>query len=315
MTAEPFHIAKPDPFDAAPDEDGDPQNPFPFRQFSYTREVLSRWLQYDNMDVGIVQSIEFNDPVPSGRVNDITVTIVGSDRPEGRTVSGSSVRWAIVNGCQEDDADPNLDFECEDYPRSSHLRLSQPLFDDVPFDAYFYQPVLWMAEEGITTGVGDNMFAPEREITRAEVATFIWRFWDSPEPAEPSGFDDIDLSAFYADAVAWMKEEEITTGTTPTTFSPGELVTRGQLATFLWRLAGTPEAPVSEQFEDVPDGKFYTEAVHWMLHWGITTGTSSTEFSPEDALTRGQIATFLWRLAGTPEAFAEGVELPSTMRV
>lgn len=315
VTAEPFHIAKPDPFDAAFDDDGDAQNPFPFRQFSYTREALSRWFARDNFDVGIVQSITFNDPVPSGRVNDITVTIVGSDRPEGRTVSGSSVRWAIVNGCQEDDADPNIDFDCEDYPRSSHLRLSQPLFDDVPFDAYFYQPVLWMAAEDITQGIGDNLFAPDRKVSRAEVATFIWRFWDSPDPLEPSGFNDVDPGSYYADAVSWMKENEITTGVGGNFFAPDRIVSRGQIATFLWRLAGQPEAPVNEQFADVPAGEYFTEAVHWMLHWDITTGTSPTTFDPERELNRGEIATFLWRLAGKPGAFADGIELPSTMRV
>ena len=229
-----------------------------------------------------------------------------------RTVSGSSMRWAIVNGCVEDDGNPGLDFECEDYPRSSHLRIAQPVFLDINFDDYFYLPVLWMAAEQITTGVGEDLFAPMREVSRAEVATFVWRVWDTPEPTEPSGFDDVDAEAFYADAVAWMKEAGITTGTTPTTFDPTDLVTRGQLATFLWRLAGKPEAPVSEQFEDVPDDKFYTAAV---LHHGLTTGTSPTMFSPDDPLTRGQIATFLWRLAGKPEAFAAELELPSTMRV
>lgn len=313
LTPEPFHIAKPDPYDSAPAADGDAQNPFPFRQFSYTRDALSRWLQYDNMDVGILQSITFNDPVPSGRVNDITVTLVGSDRE--RTVSGNNLRFAIANGCREDEANPALDYECEDYPRSSHLRLSPPVFDDVPFDAYFYRPVLWMSAEGITTGVSDTLFAPEREVSRAEVATFVWRFWDSPEPQQPSPFDDIDPDSYYTAAVAWMKEAGITTGTSATTFSPDELVTRGQLATFLWRLAGKPAAPVSEQFEDVPAGAFYTEAVHWMLHWAITTGTSPTTFSPDDPLTRGQIATFLWRLARTPAAFADGTDLPSTMLV
>ena len=172
-----------------------------------------------------------------------------------------------------------------------------------------------VSELTITTGVGNNMFAPEREISRAEVATFIWRFWDSPAPLAPSGFDDIDAEAYYADAVAWMKEEAITTGIGDNLFAPDRLVTRGQVATFLWRLAGSPGAPVSEQFTDVPEGQYFTEAVHWMLHHGITTGTSDDTFSPDWDLTRGQIATFLYRLAGTPEAFAEGVELPSTMRV
>lgn len=68
-------------------------------------------------------------------------------------------------------------------------------------------------------------------------------------------------------------------------------------------------------FDDVETGRYYTQAVAWMVEHGITTGTSPTSFSPDDPLTRGQIATFLWRLAGKPAAFAEGVTLPSSMRV
>ncbi len=187
-------------------------------------------------------------------------------------------------------------------------------FCDVSKVAYYSQPVAWTTAEGISSGVSDNMFAPERAITRAGVSTFIWNFWDAPEPSAPSGFQDVTSTANYADAVAWMTEDGITNGTSPTTFSPHQGLTRGMFATFLWRLAGYPNAPVSEQFTDIPEGQYYTEAVHWMLHHGITTGTSATTFSPGNDLTRGQIATFLWRLAGTPDAFAEGIELPSTMR-
>ncbi len=112
-----------------------------------------------------------------------------------------------------------------------------------------------------------------------------------------------------------MKENGITSGTTPTTYSPGMPVTRGQLATFLYRLAGEPAVEPSEQFDDVPPGQYYTDAVAWMVEFGITNGTSPTTFSPVDVVTRGQIAAFLYRLAGLPEAFAEGAELPAKMRV
>ena len=112
-----------------------------------------------------------------------------------------------------------------------------------------------------------------------------------------------------------MRENGITTGTSPTTFSPSAPVTRGQLATFLYRLAGEPAVEPSEQFEDVPSDEFYTDAVAWMVEFNITNGTSPTTFSPTDAVTRGQTATFIYRLAGIPEAFAEGTELPAKMRV
>ena len=311
VTAEPFHIAKPDPFDAALDENGDPQNPFPSREFSNTREALSRWLTRDNMDVGIVQSNTIDDPVPSGRVNDVTATIVGSTQT--RTVSASALRWAIVNGCNEDDGDPEYDFECDDYPRSSHLRLKKSFVDVTP-GQFFYDGVSWMTTENITQGTSATEFSPWRIISRAETGTLIWRFMGEPSAAEPSVFDDVPTGAFYASAVDWMVEAGVTSGTTDTTFSPHQPVTRGQFATFLWRLVGKPIVESPNDFEDVAEGKFYTRAVTWMVFHEVTFGTTATTFSPYDPLTRGQIATFLYRLAAKPEAFAEGVELPDKMR-
>lgn len=312
---EPFHIAKPDPFDAALDVDGNPQNPFPFRQFSYTREALSRWFARDNFSVGVVQSITFNDPVPSGRVNDITATIVGSDKPGGRIVSGSSIRWAIVNGCQEDDADPSIDFDCEDYPRSSHLRVAPPPiepFEDVPLDHWAADGIYWSAIEGITADVGDNFFAPSRQMDRAEVATFIWGFSDAPQPSTPLEFRDVDPDADYADAVSWMANKKITLGVNETDFAPDRIVTRWEWAKFLWRLAGNPPAPIDDRFIDIQP--WDANAIHWMLYHGITRGTTETTFSPDNPVTRAEAATFLFRLAGKPEAFATGIALPSTMR-
>jgi len=312
---EPFHIAKPDPFDAALDGDGIPQNPFPFRQFSYTRDALSRWFARDNFGVGIVQSITFNDPVPSGRINDITATIVGSDYPSGRVVSGSRVRWAIVNGCQEDAADPGIDFDCEDYPRSSHLRLAPPPiepFDDVPLDHWAADGIYWSATEGITADVGDNFFAPARQMDRAEVATFIWGFWDAPQPTQPLEFSDVDPEAEYATAISWMASQKITLGVNETDFAPDRIVTRWEWAKFLWRLAGKPRAPIDERFTDI--APWDAAAVHWMLNHGITKGTTATTFSPDNPVTRAEAATFLYRLAAKPEAFAPGSSLPSTMR-
>ena len=82
-------------------------------------------------------------------------------------------------------------------------------------------------------------------------------------------------------------------------FSPADVVTRAQMATFLWRMEGSLSAPVSG-FADVPRGSYFARAVDWLLERGITTGTSSTTFSPNQAVTRAQMAAFLYRLAGSP---------------
>jgi poly(3-hydroxybutyrate) depolymerase len=96
-----------------------------------------------------------------------------------------------------------------------------------------------------------------------------------------------------------MFNNGITTGTTAATYSPDGHLTRGQLAVLLHRLEGSPEAPPPVQFPDVVEAWQITP-VGWMLQQGITTGTSSTTFSPDDTVTRGELATFLYRYKGSP---------------
>ncbi|MEM9466431.1 MAG: S8 family serine peptidase [Actinomycetota bacterium] len=120
-------------------------------------------------------------------------------------------------------------------------------------------------------------------------------------PASAMPFVDVDPGAYYAEPVAWLVATGATAGTSPTTFSPDATVTRGQLATFLWRLEGEPD-PVTEvaAFADVDPGAYYAQAVAWLASTGVTTGTSPTTFSPDATVTRGQLATFLWRMDGSP---------------
>ncbi len=175
-------------------------------------------------------------------------------------------------------------------------------FFDVAVGRFYTDAVTWLASEGITTGTSLTTYSPGDPVTRAQMATFLWRYDGRPEPASlDTAFTDVVAGTFYAKAVAWLAEEKITTGTTPTTFSPDDSVTRGQMATFLWRYSGSPEpASLDSPFIDVVAGSFYEKAVAWLVEMGITTGTSPNTFSPDDPVTRGQMATFLWRLAGEP---------------
>ena len=106
-------------------------------------------------------------------------------------------------------------------------------------------------------------------------------------------------STYFAEPIDWLYDQGITTGTSPAEFSPEGLVSRAQMATFLCRMEGEPAAPMSA-FSDVPRGRFFSEAIDWLFDRGITTGTGPGRFSPDDPVTRGQMATFLWRLAGSP---------------
>ena len=118
-----------------------------------------------------------------------------------------------------------------------------------------------------------------------------------------SSFVDVPSGSYYEDAVDWAVANGITTGTDAAHFSPDGICTRAQAVTFLWRAAGRP-APESRAmpFTDVPADSYYYDAVLWAVENGITKGTSSTTFSPDDTCTRAQIVTFLWRSEQSPAA-------------
>ena len=168
-------------------------------------------------------------------------------------------------------------------------------FYDVPNGAYFYEAVKWAVKNGITTGVGNDLFAPEQPCTRAQIVTFLWRAAGSPEPkGTAAGMTDVVSGSYYEKAVAWAIENGITTGTAEGTFSPNATCTRAQAVTFLAR-AQNAKATGKTAFSDVPADSYFADAVAWAQANGVTTGTSETTFSPDSDCTRAQIVTFLYR--------------------
>ena len=169
-------------------------------------------------------------------------------------------------------------------------------FTDVPTDAYYYEPVQWAVESGVTKGTSDTTFSPDATCTRAQVVTFLWRAAGTPEPSSTRDpFSDVAADAYYFKAVLWAVEREITLGTSATTFSPDQGCTRGQVVTFLWRTAGQPGAASGNPFSDVAQGDYFRSAVLWAVENGVTKGTGANTFSPNDTCTRAQIVTFLFR--------------------
>ena len=116
-----------------------------------------------------------------------------------------------------------------------------------------------------------------------------------------AGFGDVDAGKYYTEPVQWMVDNAITGGTSPTCFSPGGVVTRGQVAAFMWRMEGSPTGSPSHSFADV-FAPWQQAPVSWMTAQTIAAGTSPTTFSPDDPVTRGQVAAMLHRLAGSPSA-------------
>ena len=176
-------------------------------------------------------------------------------------------------------------------------------FYDVPNNAYFYEAVKWAVENGITTGVGNDLFAPEQPCTRAQIVTFLWRAAGSKTPTiTRNPFTDVapSMGMDYYYAILWASQNGIAAGTSATTFSPNATCTRAQIVTFLWRYSNKPAGYYSNPFTDVNKAEHaaYYDAILWAVGKGITKGTTATTFSPYGTCTRGEAVTFLYRFEG-----------------
>ena len=172
-------------------------------------------------------------------------------------------------------------------------------FSDVSTSAYYYEAVKWAAENGITGGVGNSLFAPNQPCTRAQIVTFLWRAAGSPVVNYRMPFTDVDEGAYYAEAVRWAASCGIVTGLTETTFGTNGVCTRAQAAAMIYRCAQAQGKGFTGAwmfhlpFTDVPEWAY--ESVAWCYMNGVTTGVSETSFAPGNDCTRAQIVTFLWR--------------------
>ena len=167
-------------------------------------------------------------------------------------------------------------------------------YGDVPEETWYTNPVQWSQDNGIAN-VGGSCFGPSWPVSRGETA--VWLHNLEGQPAAAHSFVDVTDDS-QNDAISWMAETGIMTGTTPTTFAPDDTLTRGQAAAFLHRLAGEPAAP-AHSFGDVV-ANWQQQAVSWMAETGITTGTTPTTFAPDDTLTRAHLVTFLYRYSNKP---------------
>ena len=120
--------------------------------------------------------------------------------------------------------------------------------------------------------------------------------------AEPvAGFSDVTTANWYADAVAYVVDNELMNGVSADTFEPNSTMSRAMMVTVLYRMAGSPAVSGENVFTDVPDGSWYADAVTWGVENGLVTGTTDTTYEPNAGITREQMATLLWRYAGSPD--------------
>ena len=203
-------------------------------------------VKIDGESVGAVTSYSFENVRKAHTIAVSFATIkIFVDVPAGSYYE-DAVDWAVENGITQgtDDTHFSPDGICTRAQAVTFLwraagspepeTRAMP-FTDVPVGSYYYDAVLWAVENGITKGTSDTTFSPNMTCTRAQIVAFLWRSEKSPAAGTANPFADVKSTAYYADAVLWAVKENITKGTTITTFSPNADCTRAQIVTFLWR--------------------------------------------------------------------------------
>ena len=169
-------------------------------------------------------------------------------------------------------------------------------FEDVAVGSFFFDPVEWAVEKGITTGATETTFNPNGDLLRAQFVTFLWRAAGEPEPTTTvNPFTDVKTTDFYYKAVLWAVEEGITTGTSATTFSPMGVTNRAQAVTFLWRYLDQPAATTGNDFTDVVAGMWYEAPINWAVENGVTNGMGDGTFGINNPCNRAHAVTFMYR--------------------
>jgi hypothetical protein len=197
----------------------------------------------------------------------------------------------------------------EETAEAAAEETSADVFSDVNDPKHpYYDAIVWASENNITKGYVDGSFGIDDTCTRGQAVMFLWRMDGCPEPeqAEVSPFTDVpDSHAFYK-AVLWAQQKGITkgytTGEKAGQFAVDDPCTRGQIMTFIWRYKGqpSPEEVSESPFSDVEPSHAYYKAILWGSQEGVTkgytTGPDAGKFGIDDACTRGQIVTFLYRI-------------------
>ena len=203
-------------------------------------------VKIDGESVGAVTSYSFENVRKAHTIAVSFATIkTFVDVPAGSYYE-DAVDWAVENGITQgtDDTHFSPDGICTRAQAVTFLwrtagspepKTSTMPFTDVNAGSYCYDAVLWAVENGITKGTSDTTFSPDATCSRAQIVTFLWRSQKSPAVGSLNPFTDVSANAYYTDAVLWAVEENITKGTTATTFSPDADCSRAQIVTLLYR--------------------------------------------------------------------------------
>ena len=225
---------------------------------------------------------------------------------------GDTVIWHYVDDytleadAEFNEADPQyVDrwLEAEDIPPEEYLGLDEPYegYADVPEDAWYYEDVKYVTQQGLFTGVGGGLFEPDATMTRAMLATVLYRMEGEPPAEGENTFSDVAENGWYTDAVLWAAQAGLVQGYGNGRFGTGDPITREQLAVLLYRYAAYKGEDVSAQaeltFTDAGDVAAWAEtALRWAVAEKLINGMNGGVLAPHGSASRAQVAAILQRV-------------------
>lgn len=171
-------------------------------------------------------------------------------------------------------------------------------FTDVKQGSWYYNEVMWAAENGIVNGVGNNKFDPNGTCTTEMILTMLYRYAGSPTPQSnwnTRDYTDVKSNAWYYNALHWADATGVRPADTSTKYGVGTVCKREDVCLYLWRLVGSPSVTYKNVFTDVSVNNTQAKAIQWAVDNGICQGIGNNKFGYSQSCTRCQIATFLYR--------------------
>ena len=260
-------------------------------------------------------------PCPTGEgyviVNNTCVLEAGDGSGTGLCPASQVEKaGACVNPCEPGHIlDGNT---CVSVSTPTHSDLAADHFDDISATDSYAAAVGFLLEQEITTGCDEDSFCPDRQLTRREFVTFLYRLLDQPKHPSPGSeiFDDVEAGSYADEAIGWAHHAGVTTGCDEDSFCPRRTVTKAHVATFLYRLTEGVDHE-GFNFEDIDENAYYANAADWAVSNGVVlscrgVGDPTSEiiwFCPGNPVTRSDAATFIYNFAITPESWGSA-DLP-----